>query len=894
MSTSRTSMALLVAIELVVAMPATAVTFDVADGDTDGLITAILQSNGNIYADTINLAAGGTYTLTAGYVNAGGASGLPSITSAITINGNGALLQRDPAAASDFRMLRVSLSGNLTLNDLTIANGQSNGNGGGAFWVDGGQLTMSRCTLVNNSALNADGGAISSKNGRLTLTNCTMSGNHADLNGGAVYCRDVGGRVTLSAVTVSDNSAGGAGGGLCLDNNSTLNISDSILANSANGDCAMLSGVLNDLGHNLVEDGSCLADPTSFAADPMLGPLQDNGGSTLTHALPANSPAVDAIPVPDCAAATDQRGHARPRGAGCDIGAFEADPPPGISIDSVAGVESSGALQFNLTLSFAADDDVLVDYQTFDGSATLADSDYESSSGTITFTPGSTTAMLSVAVNDDALEEADESLGVRLSNPAGAVLAVDTAVGTILNDDAAPAPECRTGEVFDAGLACNVTVSPDDLLANNLLVDARCAPVTLQLTPAGPFDVGTHSVTLTATDGCGQANSCDATFTVQGGPVLSLTCGTNWTTAADAGQCRATVGDDSHDAVATLPCSPLDVLVVNDVTGGSTLAGAEFPMGVSVVTWTLSLEEGDVDSCEQTVEVMDTEPPAFDCPEGPVLAANLTDSLAPDVLDNCDVAPFVECSPAFLGDVPPADDDVEVICVATDESGNTSTCTYVLRRSVAFDLDTAFLDLRSAVDELRGGGALSPLDARVLKRLLNKSQRRFQSGHTTAGCNKLMAFNDRVNSLINSGTLTEPKADPLREGVKLIYNNVCLDPGDSDNSGGDETDSGDVGGETPSTGGEDGNTDSGGGNDNGGDDGAGEMPPVVPDKQCGTTGVTALGVLSLMLVPLRPSRRRRQLGRVCGSEMNSYGGPCDTIPTRPPASRHASSRCTRQ
>ena len=61
----------------------------------------------------------------------------------------------------------------------------------------------------------------------------------------------------------------------------------------------------------------------------MLGPLQNNGGTTETHALLLGSPAIDHIPVADCTdldgvpITTDQRGVARPQGAGCDIGAYE-------------------------------------------------------------------------------------------------------------------------------------------------------------------------------------------------------------------------------------------------------------------------------------------------------------------------------------------------------------------------------------------------------------------------------------------------------------------------------------------------------------------------------------------------------------------------------------------
>jgi hypothetical protein len=59
-----------------------------------------------------------------------------------------------------------------------------------------------------------------------------------------------------------------------------------------------------------------------ITTDPMLGPLQDNGGPMQTMMLMAGSSAIDAGYNPACAA-TDQRGVPRPQGANCDIGAVE-------------------------------------------------------------------------------------------------------------------------------------------------------------------------------------------------------------------------------------------------------------------------------------------------------------------------------------------------------------------------------------------------------------------------------------------------------------------------------------------------------------------------------------------------------------------------------------------
>ena len=102
-----------------------------------------------------------------------------------------------------------------------------------------------------------------------------------------------------------------------------------IIADNITVDC---SGNPTSLGHNLDSDGTCDLTATGDLPniDPFLGPLQDNGGLTETHALLPGSPAIDAIPAEDCndpegnPVTTDQRGIARPLGLACDIGAFES------------------------------------------------------------------------------------------------------------------------------------------------------------------------------------------------------------------------------------------------------------------------------------------------------------------------------------------------------------------------------------------------------------------------------------------------------------------------------------------------------------------------------------------------------------------------------------------
>ena len=118
-----------------------------------------------------------------------------------------------------------------------------------------------------------------------------------------------------------------------MNNGGSLTLVNAIIANNTGGDCLF---AVSSLGHNLDSDGTCNLTATGDLSntDPLLGPLQDNGGPTFTHTLLPGSPAIDAIPLEACTdkdgnpITTDQRGVLRPQGAACDLGAFEFQPPP--------------------------------------------------------------------------------------------------------------------------------------------------------------------------------------------------------------------------------------------------------------------------------------------------------------------------------------------------------------------------------------------------------------------------------------------------------------------------------------------------------------------------------------------------------------------------------------
>ena len=141
------------------------------------------------------------------------------------------------------------------------------------------------------------------------------------------------------------------------------------------------------------------------------------------------------------AAATPSRWLLNGEPIGSD-GTPQAPPLPQIALGAASvkeGAVGGGAKAvFALSLSAPSAVPVTVAYSTADGTA-VAGSDFTATSGTVTFAPGATKAEVSVAVIGDATTESSETFTLVLSAPQGATLAQATAVGTILDDDIAPA-----------------------------------------------------------------------------------------------------------------------------------------------------------------------------------------------------------------------------------------------------------------------------------------------------------------------------------------------------------------------------------------------------------------------------------------------------------------------
>ncbi|MBI2361119.1 MAG: hypothetical protein HYV04_19810 [Deltaproteobacteria bacterium] len=260
-------------------------------------------------------------------VDGGGAVQVFMVNTAVfgaMVDISGLTIQNGFSAGQGGAVFNSNTSGTTTFTDVAMRN-NSAGGFGGAIFNSSGTLVLKGVTVEGNSAI-FGGGIINV--GTMSLTNVTLSDNAAR-GGGAIYNIAA---MTLINATLSGNSASMAGFGGGILNGGTLRLKNTIVANSLSGsDCAPVAGALLSDGYNLDSDGSCALGAASDLpnTNPLLGPLADNGGPTMTHALMDGSPAIDAG-SPDCPPpATDQRGVARPQdgngdgASACDIGAYE-------------------------------------------------------------------------------------------------------------------------------------------------------------------------------------------------------------------------------------------------------------------------------------------------------------------------------------------------------------------------------------------------------------------------------------------------------------------------------------------------------------------------------------------------------------------------------------------
>jgi len=259
--------------------------------------------------------------------------------------------------------------------------------------------------------------------------------------------------------------------------------------------------------------------------------------------------------------------------------------PPSLSIGNATQNEGdSGTTAFNFTVALSATptSDVMVQYATADGSATVADNDYTATSGTLTFAANTTTLTQTIPVNvvGDTKNETDETFTVVLSNPVNATIAAGTGTGTIKNDDAPPTLSINNvsqneGDSGTTEFTFTVTLSasPDaDVTLHYATADGTATAGgdytaiadTIMTFPAG---TATLTQTITVSVNGDTTYEPDETFNV------NLSNATNATIANASG--TGTIKND--DAL------PVSIMAIQGHGTSSTYAGASGAVGSTIL-----------------------------------------------------------------------------------------------------------------------------------------------------------------------------------------------------------------------------------------------------------------------------------------------------------------------
>lgn len=360
----------------------------------------------------------------------------------------------------------------VAVNELNVTTSTFDNNEadeGGGIYAARTTVNITRSTISNNDATNiglgGGGGVYFNSVSVVDISNSTISGNYARQDGGGVYINNAT-TANISSSTIANNtndSTNGADGIHSLVAITGVVVTDTIVDNNGNRNCIDFTGFgVTDGGNNISSDTTCgFADTGALGigdgVDPLLDPLLDNGGGTLTHALQPTSPAIDngsgACPL------TDQRGAGRTNN--CDIGAFEsitALASLSMVVDLTSVFEVSGTIAtVTITLDNSAVDSQAVNVTVplqVSGDASGLGVDYTLSNqipigsaqagqiNPIVFNASAGQVLMetfTITAVDDLLVEADELISI-LADVIGlaSFASADTLAVTVVSDDVAP------------------------------------------------------------------------------------------------------------------------------------------------------------------------------------------------------------------------------------------------------------------------------------------------------------------------------------------------------------------------------------------------------------------------------------------------------------------------
>jgi|GEM_PF-3623826 len=553
-------------------------------------------------------------------------------------------------------------SSEFRMYDCEVVNNYARYSGGG-IWINNYSLPVliQNTTIADNQAIVEMGGGILLTSGVGVLNNVTIKGNTAPAGAGA----GVNTQVTFNHCTITENIGTGTyaiqgGSGIFAGGNVTLQntlVSGNVDQNAGPSQLMTWTNTsFQSLGHNFIEHignidfssnttGDIYYDPagttspnagameSNVAIDPMLGTFDFHGAQTRTYALLAGSPAIDA--ATNAGVYTDQR-HLYRTGA-ADIGAFEFNGTPTLCLD-IHAMAQDATLHLD-NAGHATLTAVLVDNGSTSScgldAITLSKTDFScadlgaqsvwlyafnnfgiADSVNITVTIADTTHPALVIPADIVYFEQMAGcyplvfLGDATTNESCAVIANDMPnpfpIGVTLvtwtATDVAGNTTTAVQSVSVSDTAAPEIYMPADITVYNnttdclLTVDAgivtspdNCATITNDA-PA-VFPLGVTSITYTAVDQSGNTKTKVQTITVLDTLAPEFNIPADLTIGANAANCEATITLET--VVSTDTCA-----VVTDN------APAIFPLGATLVTYTVTDVAGNMATAFQTVTVI--------------------------------------------------------------------------------------------------------------------------------------------------------------------------------------------------------------------------------------------------------------------------------------------------
>lgn len=619
-------------------------------------------------------------------------SGEIIISKNLVIIGPGAKLLAISGGKSS-RIFHVYPGISLALTDLTLRFGKPSSGKGGAI-LNEGYLSLYRCYLAYNHALghggavftknfmyaedctfaynkaDSNGGSIANELGRVEIYNSTLSNNYAGGHGGAFYQRSVDSYIPYTFVyssTIVENYAVLTGGGftstfvdyrdtvklefgssIVAKNISSVNYGHDI-ARGLSSRCYMLSK-----GNNLIGN----SDSSGFQAvtgdilgnskgvlDPKIGPLKDNGGPTLTHALGCGSPALDFGDL-NHLLNYDQRGMNRKFGGVADIGAFEAQTDMYIpQVDLGKDIDTCLKTTINFNTGRPQDS---VNWIKPGGLA------YQLNTKTFQW-----------------VSSYKDSIIAEVISPAGCV-GYDTIVVSFKDQVLPKFSTCPSDlQVFSKGLSCEVPVNWSIPVATD-----NCGLDTLisNYHPGDTFSVGQTFVIYTATDFAGNKATCsfkiNVTDTVK--PVITKLSDIN--SMAESGKCGTVV--TYNPPKATDNCPGAKAVQLKGLGTGSF-----FPVGETEEVWVGTDFSGNTDTSRFFVRVLDIENPDIEPPADIVVNTDsgtcsaIVNYTFPVLKDNCPDTKLIFLTGYASGSSFPKG-TTYVSCRLEDKSGNFDTCSF--------------------------------------------------------------------------------------------------------------------------------------------------------------------------------------------------------------------------